>query len=131
MHPEWGIGAVLHQRKKPVAFFSEKLSGATLNYPTYDKELYALVRALETWQQLPKYKKGRKNMVADALSRRHALITTMDAKVLGFEHIKELYKDDPELKRSIPELWKGAFHSYHLHEGFYLETSVCAFPKVP
>ncbi|PKI58777.1 hypothetical protein CRG98_020836 [Punica granatum] len=28
---------------------SEKLSGATLNYPTYDKELYALVRALETW----------------------------------------------------------------------------------
>jgi hypothetical protein len=24
--------------------------GAALNYPTYDKELYALVRALETWQ---------------------------------------------------------------------------------
>jgi hypothetical protein len=31
-------------------YFNEKLSGATLNYPTYDKELYALVRALETWQ---------------------------------------------------------------------------------
>jgi len=37
------IGAVLHQRKRPVAFFSEKLSGAALSYPTYDKELYALV----------------------------------------------------------------------------------------
>ena len=34
----------------PIAFFSEKLSGASLKYPTYDKELYALVRALETWQ---------------------------------------------------------------------------------
>ncbi|XP_022871063.1 uncharacterized protein LOC111390275 [Olea europaea var. sylvestris] len=29
---------------------TKKLSGATLNYLTYDKELYSLVRALETWQ---------------------------------------------------------------------------------
>uniref|UniRef100_A0A2N9GVB3 RNA-directed DNA polymerase n=1 Tax=Fagus sylvatica TaxID=28930 RepID=A0A2N9GVB3_FAGSY len=45
-----GIGAVLMQEGRPIAYFSEKLSGAALNYPTYDKELYALVWALETWQ---------------------------------------------------------------------------------
>ncbi|XP_024010922.1 uncharacterized protein LOC112086244 [Eutrema salsugineum] len=45
-----GIGAVLMQEKKPITFFSEKLGGAMLNYPTYDKELYALVRALQTWK---------------------------------------------------------------------------------
>ncbi|CAA7045407.1 unnamed protein product [Microthlaspi erraticum] len=108
-----GIGAVLMQDKKPIAFFSENLGGATLNYPTYDKELNALVRALQTWQHylwpkefvihtdheslkhlkgqqklnkrharwvefietfpyVIKYKKGKDNVVADALSRREA-----------------------------------------------------------
>ena len=38
-----GLGGVLLQAGKPVTYFSEKLSGASLNYSTYDKELYALV----------------------------------------------------------------------------------------
>jgi len=45
-----GIGGVLLQGGHPIAYFSEKLHDATLNYPTYDKELYALVRALKTWE---------------------------------------------------------------------------------
>ena len=43
-----GIGGVLMQEGRPIAFFSEKLSGASLHYPSYDKEFYALVRVLET-----------------------------------------------------------------------------------
>jgi hypothetical protein len=76
-----GIGAVLMQEKWPITYFSEKLNGATLNYPTYDKELYAVMQALETWQhylwprefvihtnhQSLKHLKGQ-----DMLSRRHA-----------------------------------------------------------
>ena len=42
------IEVVLMQDKRFMAYFSEKLNGATLNYPTYDKELYALMRILET-----------------------------------------------------------------------------------
>jgi len=45
-----GLGGVLLQEGKPVAYFSEKLSGPVLKYSTYDKELYALVQTLETWQ---------------------------------------------------------------------------------
>jgi hypothetical protein len=44
------IGGALLQEGKPIAYFSEKLSGPSLNYLTYDNELYALVRVLETWQ---------------------------------------------------------------------------------
>jgi len=36
-----GLGGVLLQERKPVAYFSEKLSGPALNYSTYDNELYA------------------------------------------------------------------------------------------
>jgi hypothetical protein len=45
-----GIGGVLLQEGKPIAYFSKKLSGPSLNYLTYDMELYALVHVLETWQ---------------------------------------------------------------------------------
>jgi hypothetical protein len=45
-----GLGAVLLQEGKPIAYFSEKLSGASLRYSTYGKELYALVRTLQTCQ---------------------------------------------------------------------------------
>ena len=41
-----GIGGVLIQKKHSITFFSEKLSGARLNYSTYDKEFYAVVQSL-------------------------------------------------------------------------------------
>lgn len=44
------IGVVLMQEGRPLTYFSEKLSGTALNYLTYDKEMYTLIRALETWQ---------------------------------------------------------------------------------
>jgi len=76
-----GICVVLLQGGHQIAYFSEKLHGASLNYPSYDKELYALVRALQTWEhylvskefvihsdhESLKYLKGRHK-----LNKRHA-----------------------------------------------------------
>jgi len=45
-----GVGAVLSQEKRLIALFSEKLNEAKRKYSTYDKEFYAIVRALEHWR---------------------------------------------------------------------------------
>jgi hypothetical protein len=41
-----GIGGVLSQEGRPIAFFNEKLSGSMKNYSTYDLEFYAIVQSL-------------------------------------------------------------------------------------
>ena len=69
------------QELKPIAYFREKLKGETLNYSTYDLELYALIRALATWQHYlwPKEFMIRTDhesltylRTQDKLNRRHA-----------------------------------------------------------
>jgi len=42
-----GIGGVLTQEGKPLAFFSEKLSDSKRKYSTYDKEFSVIIRYLE------------------------------------------------------------------------------------
>ncbi|GJV67649.1 RNA-directed DNA polymerase [Tanacetum coccineum] len=46
-----GVGAVLLQEGRPVAFFSEKLSEARRKWTTYELEFYAIVRAVKHWEQ--------------------------------------------------------------------------------
>jgi hypothetical protein len=149
-----GIRAVLMQEGRPVAYSSEKLSGAALNYPTYDKEMYALVRALENWQHYlwPKefvihidheslkhlkgqqrlnkchakwvkfieifpyvirYKQGKENVVADALSRTYALLSMLDTKLFGFEYIKDLYVQDSDFGDVFNACEKVTFDKFY------------------
>ena len=41
-----GIGVALSQHGRPVAYFSEKLSGSRVRYSTYDVEFYVVVQAV-------------------------------------------------------------------------------------
>jgi len=165
-----GIGAVLMQEKKPIAYFSEKLNGAKLNYSTYDKELYALVRALEVWEHylLPKefvihtdheslkhlkgqgklnkrhakwiekiekfpyvikYKQGKENVVADALSRRYTLINLLSSKLLGFECIKDIYIGDVDFGNVYNACEVGAFNSFYRQDGFLFKGDKLCMPR--
>ena len=161
-----GIGVVLVQKGRPVAFFSEKLNQSRLNYSTYDKEFYAIVRALEHWSHylriqpfvlytdheslkhingqhklsgkharwvnflqifdfLAKYKTGKTNVIADALSRKYNLLSILGTRILGFEMIKGQYEQCPKFSHiyqqsdyslcSTATCSKGTNYAYHRH----------------
>ncbi|GJY84443.1 putative nucleotidyltransferase, ribonuclease H [Tanacetum coccineum] len=44
------IGGVFSQGGRPVAYFSEKLTGPKSSYTTYDLEFYAVVQAVKHWR---------------------------------------------------------------------------------
>jgi hypothetical protein len=47
---EDSMGAVLMQYHKPNCYHSETFNQVVVNYPTYDKELYALVQSVKKWK---------------------------------------------------------------------------------
>ncbi|KAM1196993.1 hypothetical protein ACFX2G_008731 [Malus domestica] len=46
----YGIGAVLHQSGRPIAFTSQSLGPRNQAISTYEKELIAIVHAVKNWQ---------------------------------------------------------------------------------
>ena len=54
------------------------------------------VEFIETFPYVVKYKNGKENIVADALSLKNVLLNQLDVKVPGLENIKELYSTDPD-----------------------------------
>lgn len=141
-----------------------------MNYSTYDKELYALVRALATWQlylwprefviktdhkslkylksqgklsirhakwvefietfpYVISYKQGKENVVADALSRRYVLISTLTSKLMGFDQIKELYANDVDFGKIFADCKLGPFERFNLQDGFLFKENKLCIPN--
>ncbi|GJU06983.1 putative reverse transcriptase domain-containing protein [Tanacetum coccineum] len=72
-----GLGAVLMQKEKIIAYASRQLKIHEKNYTTHDLELGVVVFALKIWLELLsdydyelRYHPGKENVVADALSRK-------------------------------------------------------------
>ncbi|GJU20463.1 putative reverse transcriptase domain-containing protein [Tanacetum coccineum] len=94
-----GLGAVLMQREKVIAYASRQLKPTEDNYTTHDLELGAVVFALKIWRHYMYgtkyydceicYHPGKANVVADALSRKEqikplrvrALVMTLSLKL--------------------------------------------------
>nr|GFD11627.1 putative reverse transcriptase domain-containing protein [Tanacetum cinerariifolium] len=87
-----GLGCVLMQHGKVIAYASRQLKPYEVNYPTHDLEL-AAVRELNMrqrrWLELLKdydtniqYHSGKANVVADELSRKSGMIACFNFRIL-------------------------------------------------
>lgn len=169
-----GIGAVLSQERRPVAFFSEKLNEAKQKYSTYELEFYAVIQALRHWRHyliqrefilytdhdslrhinsqkrlcakhvrwvsylqeftfIIKHKSGEQNKVADALSRRSYLIKTLAIEVMGFETIREAYKDDAYFKEILNKCQSAPgniFRHFIMSDGYLFYGNRLCIPQI-
>ena len=56
-----------------------------------DKRHACWIEFVESFPYIVRYKQGKDNIVADALSRRYTLLTSISSKLLGFEYVKDMY----------------------------------------
>jgi hypothetical protein len=74
---------------------------------------------IEMFHYVVKHKCGKDNIVVDALSRRCALITQLDTKVLGLESIKTMYVVDADFKEPFSRCIDGkGWDKYYVHDCF-------------
>ena len=57
---DYAMGAVLLQHGKPISFHYEIFNDIVINYPTYDKDIYALVQSVKKWKH---YLMGKETII--------------------------------------------------------------------
>lgn len=76
-----------------------------------------------------RHKSGRLNKVADALSRRVALLNTMITQLEGFDTIRTLYSEDLEFKEIYQKAEKARYEDFYLDDGFLFRVTQLCIPK--
>src|SRR5215813_235279 len=84
---------------------------------------------VESFPYVIRYKQGKENVVADALSRRYVLLSTLSARLFGFEYIKDLYASDSDLRELYDNCDKGACGKFHKQEGYLFNGSRLCVPS--
>ncbi|RDX93164.1 hypothetical protein CR513_24610, partial [Mucuna pruriens] len=72
--------------------------------------------------------KRKANVVVDALSRRHSLLSVLETNLLCFEHIKLLYLKDEYFEETYELCANAANGGFYRHDGFLFKDKKC-MPK--
>ncbi|XP_022866075.1 uncharacterized protein LOC111385883, partial [Olea europaea var. sylvestris] len=81
--------------KRLIAYFSEKLSGAALNYPR----------------------------------SRYVHLTSLNAKLLDFEYVKDIYENDLDFSNIYKSCYKGVIDKFFKYEGYLFQENKLCVPN--
>ncbi|XP_052487986.1 uncharacterized protein LOC128041725 [Gossypium raimondii] len=84
---------------------------------------------LKSFSYVIKYKKGKENIVVDVVSRRYALLNSLDSKLFGFAYLKELYENDADFGEVFRACEKGAFEKFYRYEGYLFHEDKLCIPQ--
>ncbi|XP_017620999.1 uncharacterized protein LOC108465190 [Gossypium arboreum] len=134
-----GIGAILTQDGRPVVYFSEKLKGTKLKYLTYNKEMYALIQALETWQhylwlnefvihtdhEALKHLKGKMKLNI-CLAK---WVEYLESFPYVIKYKKDLYQNDADFGAIYKCCWHGSYEKYFQHKRYLFREGKLCIPQ--
>jgi hypothetical protein len=85
------------------------------------------VEFIKNFPYIIKHKKGKKNVIADALSKRYTMLSQLNHKIFGLESIKELYATDVDVKDAYENCReRRTWNKYVLHDGLlYRANKLC------
>ena len=82
------------------------------------------VEFIETFPYVIKHKKGKENVIADALSRRYTMLSQLDFKIFGLETIKDQYVQDVEFKDVLQNCKEGrTWNKFVVSDGFLFHAN--------
>jgi hypothetical protein len=84
---------------------------------------------IEYFPYIIKHKKGKDNVIVDALSRRYTMLSQLDCRTFGLETIKDQYVNDVEFKDVLENSKKGyTWNKYMMHDGFLFRANCLCIP---
>jgi hypothetical protein len=87
------------------------------------------VEFIESFPYVIKHKKGKDNVIDDALSRRYTLLSQLDCRFFGLESIKEQYALDPDFKDVLLNCQEGrSWNKFMVNDGLVFRANCLCIP---